>query len=160
MPAIVLVLALLPAGAVAQAEGSWVVAGEVGRYEIHERAGDAPAGVVLAAFGGRQWGPLRLKLAVAEGFGDDAFTSFEPGLELVVVPTLPLNVVAGAGGGLMWEHAGTLSLPYYALLGLEIAITDRSRIRGVVRRGSHANTGDPGTFRGPHMVSVGIAWRL
>lgn len=138
----------------------WHFLAEAGRYEVHERlagVGDQPAGVLLAMSAGLYWSALGLHLTVARAIGDDPFTSLEPSIELVVPRGAPVALVGGVGAGFMWE-SGTLSVPYHAKVGLEGRISEKVHLRATVRRGSHANTGDAGTFRGPHAITLGIAW--
>jgi hypothetical protein len=123
----------------------------VGGYQVHDQS----TGFAAAVQAGRQWGPIGLRLSLTHGFGEDSFTTVEPGLQLVINPlTGPLHLLAGAGGGLMFEN--TLSLPYYLQIGIGAYLGSETAIRAVVRRGSHATTRDSGTFRGPHTITVGV----
>lgn len=155
---VLLVGAFSPCVAWSQTRARWFVGGEAGRYKIHVGgiSSGAPAGVAIALNGGRRWGPVALQLTLTQALGDDMFTALEPGLQVQLPRSTPLSLLAGAGAGLMWEHAGTLSLPYYVHVGLGVQLRARTSVRALVRRGWHANTGDAGTFRGPHMITVGV----
>ncbi len=156
----VFVCGLMPSTMNAQRLDPWVFRAEIGRYEIHEAppsGGDAPHGLAAGAHISRRWlKHLLLGLGIAHGFGTDNYTAFESGVEVQFVPNKPISIFLGVGAGLMEEeNFSTLSGPYYASFGLEVRVAVANRIRGMIQRGSHINFGDPGTFRGPHLLSVG-----
>lgn len=137
-------------------EYKWQLRAAAGRYEIHEwKATGLQAEIDVA----RRFATSAIffNLGATLGLGEDSFASLEPGLVGYLRLLSNIQLFAGVGAGFMLE--GTLSLPYFARAGLDIRLSPRSSLCLTVRRGAHANTGDPGTFKGPHAVTAGVIYR-
>ncbi len=142
----------------AQAALPWQLRAEIGKYDIHV---STPDGLALAAHAGRRIvSHLLWDIGLTFGVGDDNFMALEPGIELQLFPTKRLNPFVAAGVGLMLERGESLSGPRYIAGGLEVRVWHNNYVRATVRRSNHISFGDAGTFRGPHLLSIGWVFRL
>ncbi|RMD88224.1 MAG: hypothetical protein D6813_12450 [Calditrichaeota bacterium] len=132
---------------------------ETGRYDIHNGATGPYLGLRME----RRFGstPLAFDLGLTLGLTEDNFMALEPGLVLRIPLHPGFLLVGGVGAGVMREEqAGSPSIPYFFRAGVEIGISNRMGLLLSIRRGSHGNMGDPGTFSGPHTLSGGLVYKF
>lgn len=147
--------------AAAQQPRPWTLIGEAGVSDIHgeTEAEGAGAAIRLARrVFGYEW--LRAEVALTGGNAEEDFGTAELGIELRLCPTCRFTGFVGGGGGLLYEGKGGDTPGDWtggmlrANVGFEVRLSERFSARAMAQAGTHDGV------RGPHLATVGLAWRF
>lgn len=143
-----------PKASTTQTLRPWTVIVEMGVSDVHGRTeADGFGGALRLArrLFGYDW--MRAEVAFAGGQADRNFGTAELGLEFRLCARCRITGFLGLGGGFLQEehwNGGMLR----ANVGAEARLSERFSVRVAAQAGTHDGV------RGPHLATLGVAWRF